>query len=120
MGRHKTLSFLCWWPWPIVTAESKYCNLIRDPKTKGKAWTTDRDVPFNMALQALAHPDFSDDDVCLIWGTGNARVRTLREIKDLGYLCLREFGLENEETVRGEDPRSALGAFGGALGRVIS
>ena len=82
---------------------------------------TDREVPFNMALQAFAHPNFSDDDVCLIWGTDNVRVRTLREIKDLGYLYLREFGLKNEDTARGEDPwRTAFGAFGGALGRVIS
>ena len=64
-----------------------------------------------MALQALAHPDFSDDDVCLVWGTDNDRVRALREIKDLGYVCLREFGLKNEDTVRGEDSRSAFGAF---------
>ena len=73
-----------------------------------------------MALQALAHPNFSDDDVCLIWGTDNVRVRTLREIKDLGYLCLREFGLKNEDAVRGEDPGSAFGAFGGAPGRTMS
>ena len=73
-----------------------------------------------MALQALAHPNLSDDDVCLIWGTDNDRVRALREIKDLGYVCLREFGLKNEDAVRGEDPRSGFGAFGGALGRVMS
>jgi hypothetical protein len=69
-----------------------------------------------MALEAFAHPDFSDDDVCLIWGTDNVRVRILREIKDLGYVCLREFGLKNEDTVRGEDPGSAFRTFGGALG----
>jgi len=91
--------------------------VICDPKPRQESLTdTDRKVPFNMALQALAHPDFSDDDVCLVWGTDNVRVRTLREIKDLGYLCLREFGLKYEDTVRGEDPRSAFGAFGGALG----
>jgi len=92
-------------------------TVICDPKPRQESLTdTDRKVPFNMALQALAHPDFSDDDVCLVWGTDNVRVRTLREIKDLGYLCLREFGLKYEDTVRGEDPRSAFGAFGGALG----
>lgn len=54
-----------------------------------------------MTLQALAHPNCGDDDVCLIWGTDHIRVRTVREIKDLGYVRLREFGLENEDAVGG-------------------
>ena len=72
-----------------------------------------------MTLQALAHPNCGDDDVCLIWGTDHIRVRTVREIKDLGYVCLREFGLKNEDAVRGKDPGRAFGAFEGASGRAL-
>lgn len=73
-----------------------------------------------MALQALAHPNRGDDNVGLVWGTDNVRVRALGEIEDLGYICLREFGLEDEDSARGEDPGNgnafnAFGAFGGAL-----
>jgi hypothetical protein len=50
---------------------------------------TNREVPVEMALQALAHSNRSDHDVRLIWGTDDVRVRILREIKDLGYVRLR-------------------------------
>jgi len=68
-----------------------------------------------MALQALAHANCSDDDVRFIWGTDDVRVRTIREIKDLGDVCVRKFGLKNENAVGGEDPGCAFCAFRGAL-----
>ena len=69
-----------------------------------------------MTLQALAHPDRGDEDVGLIWGTDNIRVRLLREIEDLAYVRVREFGLKNEDTMGGEDSGRAFGALAGALG----
>jgi hypothetical protein len=68
-----------------------------------------------MALQALAHPNRGDNDVGLIWGTNNVRVRLLREIENLGYVCVREFGLKNENPLRGEDSGRAFGALRGTL-----
>lgn len=86
-----------------------------DPKQQ-KSSSTDCEVPVNMTLEALAHANCSYDDVRIIWGTDDVRVRTIREIKDLGYVCVRKFGLENEYAVGGEDPRCAFCAFRGTLG----
>jgi hypothetical protein len=73
-----------------------------------------------MTLEALAHPNCSDDDVRIIWGPDNVRVRPLREIKDFGYVCLRKLGLENENTARGEDSGRALNTLRGGLGSTLS
>jgi len=76
---------------------------------------TDCEVPGNMALQALAHPNRGDNDVSLIRGTNNVRVRLLREIENLGYVSVREFGLKNKDTLRCEDSGRAFGALRGTL-----
>lgn len=78
--------------------------------------TTDREVPIKMAFQALAHSNRSNYDICLIRGTDNVRVRLLRDIKDLRYLCVRKLGLKDEDAMRGEDSGRPFGALGGALG----
>ena len=71
----------------------------------GGKCATDREVPVEMTLQALAHADGGNNDIRFVRGADNIGVRLFCEVVEFGNVLVRKLGGENKYAVRSEDSR---------------